>query len=43
MVLSNTLAMQDVPYAALRERLVWQGVILDETSVSVPSFPDEKE
>lgn len=38
--LLNSLAMQDVPYVALQERLLSQGVILDETSGGVPSFPD---
>lgn len=38
--LLNSLAMQDVPYVALQERLLSQGVILDETSGGVPSFPE---
>ncbi|KAF4470246.1 Xanthan lyase [Fusarium albosuccineum] len=39
--LSNGLALQDVPYPALRERLATQGVILDASKVGVPSFADE--
>ncbi|KAJ3545925.1 hypothetical protein NM208_g2265 [Fusarium decemcellulare] len=39
--LSNGLALQDVPYPALQERLATQGVILDASKVGVPSFADE--
>ena len=35
------LAVQDVPYGELKERLLAQGVILDASAVGVPSFEDE--
>lgn len=39
--LEGGLSMQDVPYRALQERLLEQGVILDASTVGAPSFPDE--
>lgn len=39
--LEKGLAMQDVPYDALKERLKVQGVIIDATAVGEPSFSDE--
>ncbi|KAJ3465060.1 hypothetical protein MRS44_005718 [Fusarium solani] len=39
--LSKGLAMQDVPYLELGERLSAQGVVLDASKVGVPSFADE--
>ena len=39
--LSKGLAMQDVPYTQLGERLAAQGVVLDASKVGVPSFADE--
>ncbi|KAM5347752.1 hypothetical protein ACJ41O_007576 [Fusarium nematophilum] len=35
-------ALQDVPYGDIRDRLVTQGVILDDTRVGAPSFSDEQ-
>lgn len=37
--LRDGLAMQDVPYEALKERLLAQGVVIDASKVGVPSFP----
>lgn len=39
--LERSLAVQDVPYVALQERLLSQGVVIDEASVGAPSFPGE--
>lgn len=39
--ISQGLAVQDVPYHILEERLVDQGVILDASKVGAPHFPDE--
>lgn len=41
MALEDGLAMQDVSYGKLQERLLSQGVILDASRVGVPSFADE--
>ena len=38
--IAASLPVQDVPYPALRERLLAQGVVIDETTVGAPSFPD---
>ncbi|KPM44302.1 hypothetical protein AK830_g2274 [Neonectria ditissima] len=39
--ISRGCALQDVPYDGLRDQLTRQGVVLDDTRVGAPSFPDE--
>ncbi|KAJ4252796.1 hypothetical protein NW762_010702 [Fusarium torreyae] len=34
-------ALQDVPYAELKDRLTEQGVVIDDTRVGTPSFSDD--
>lgn len=40
-VIAKDIAVQDVPYKELEERLREQGVVLDADKVGVPTFLDE--
>lgn len=40
--IAQGLALQDVPYNELKNMLVDQGVVLDDSSVGAPSFSDER-
>ena len=41
LAIENGLAIQDVPYEKLKERILEQGVAIDASAVGSPNFGDE--